>query len=66
MWYGVELTVSSIAAMVFTFWAMSILSRIGQVSNQMLLASVRPIVILEALAAVAGLILAISGAKTAK
>lgn len=66
MWYGIELTVSTVAVMVFTLWTLSILSRIGQVSQQTLLTSVRPIVILEAVVILAGLVLTIYGAKTAK
>ena len=66
MWYGIELTVSSIAAIVFTVWTVSILGKIGQVSNGLLLSSVRPIIILENLVVVAGLVLTVYGAKTAK
>lgn len=66
MWYGIELTVSSIAAIVFTVWTVSILSKFGQTSSHLLLGSVRPIIILEAVVVIAGLILTLYGAKTAK
>jgi len=57
---------SSVAAIVLTVWVVTIFGKISQVSNYLLLGSVRPIITLEVLVVVAGLLLTIYGARTAK